>query len=507
MNDFVPCLVPPPLPTEEEGGDLSARGSVLLDTTAYISAAAVSNGTTAIGELSTGRRIHVSLCLARPPRLSYLCAHFPGPALPPSGTRYLRSGTPAVRCIKEAPQVISTHADLALLRVPLPGALDLCNPRRHDYFVYTARPGGPFTLDRLPHPHPKGAAFQDNEVAIFRCSSGDGTSSRYIIAGLRNTVDGNKFKLQRYDSHTCVWTSTLLPVHAPVRDDVLPIPSTATELVFHDTTKAVVLGGPRATVGWVDLWRGILFCDVLDKNPVLRDVPLPKPARANRRFFCRGGPHCYREIAVVTLPAGHAEIKYVEMETRPGEDLPPPRQPVDSDDDYSASDDDNDDLRVAPYWKATIWTMPVPIGSWKDWHKDRDCRVDVTDILVDNPRHCDLLLPLPRLSTDPETAAMSLRRLLTCYPTLELDANGELVIYLLSKVDSMYKEGWVIAVGARDKKLRGIAELDIRKNKYFRRYYHHTDISKYLMDSTGEVGALVEDANVERRLRSLVINM
>ncbi|CAN6330076.1 unnamed protein product [Urochloa humidicola] len=485
-DDYVPCLDPPPL--VEEGGDLSPRSSVLLDKTAYISAAAVSNATTAIGELSTGRRIHVSLCLARPPRLSYLCAYFPGTARPTSGTRYCRSDTPAVRCIKEAPQVISTHVDLALLRVPLPGALDLSNPRRHDYFVYTARPRpGASSLDRLPHPHPKGAAFQDNEVAIFRCSPGDGnSSSRYLIAGLRNTIDGDKFKLQRYDSDTCIWTSTLLPVHAPVRDDVLPIPSTATELIFHDTTKAIVLGGPRATIGWVDLWRGILHCDVLDEKPVLRDVPLPKPARANRRSFCRGCPHRYREIAVVTLPAGNAEIKYVEMETRPGEDLPPPRQPpADSDDDSGSDYDDDEDLNVAPYWKATIWTMPVPVGSWKDWHKDRDCRVDVIDIVVDNPSHTDLLLPLPRLSTDPESATMSLRRLLTAYPTLELDTNGDLVIYLLSKVDSMDNEGWVIAVGARDKKLRGISELDSRKNKCFRRYYRHTDISKYLIAATG----------------------
>uniref|UniRef100_K3ZCS7 DUF1618 domain-containing protein n=1 Tax=Setaria italica TaxID=4555 RepID=K3ZCS7_SETIT len=298
--------------------------SVLLDTTAYISAAAISNATTAVGEMSTGAPIHISFCLARPPRLSYI-----------------------------------THANLALLRVPLLGALDLVtNHRHHDYFVYQSP--GASSFNRLPHPHPKGAVFQDNEVAIFRCSG----TSHYVIAGLRNTVRTSKFRLQRYDSDTGSWTSTLLSVHAPVRDEVLPIPLTATELLFHETTKVITLGGPRVTIGWVDLWRGILHCDVLDEEPVLRDVPLPKPSRANRRSFCRGGPHRYREIVVVTLPG-------------PGKDMPPSRQSVDTSDDSGSDDGAECDLYVAPYWNATIWTMPVPVTSWKDWHKDKDCKLDV----------------------------------------------------------------------------------------------------------------------------------
>ena len=31
-------------------------------------------------------------------------------------------------------------------------------------------------------------------------------------------------------------------------------------------------------VGWVDLWRGILVCNVLQEDPVLHDVSLPLPA-------------------------------------------------------------------------------------------------------------------------------------------------------------------------------------------------------------------------------------
>uniref|UniRef100_K3ZF75 Uncharacterized protein n=1 Tax=Setaria italica TaxID=4555 RepID=K3ZF75_SETIT len=280
--------------------------------------------------------------------------------------------------------------------------------------------------------------FQDNEVAIFRCS---GSTSRYVIAGLRNTIHRKEFKLQRYDSDTGSWTSTLLSVHAPERDEVLPIPHPP--------------HGYRAHL-----------------PPDHQGLPLAGSisGEASCTATCSMRNPCsviYGEIAVVTLPGQQhrSEIKYVEMETRPGEDLPPSRQYTSDD---SGSDDDAEcDLDVNPYWNATIWTMPVPVASWKDWHKDKDCKVDVTDIVVDNPSHSELLLRLPRLSTDPESATMSLRRLLTAHPTLELDANGDLVIYLLSKVDYKDHKGWVIDVGARDKKLQGIAELDSRKNDFF----------------------------------------
>ncbi|CAN6344100.1 unnamed protein product [Urochloa humidicola] len=340
MDDFVPCLIPPSLPTEEEEGGLSPRSSVLLDTTAYISAAAVSNATTAIGEMSTGKLVHVSLCLVRPPRLSYLCVHFPGTA---AANYFIPSGTPAVRCIKEAPQVISTHADLALLRVPRCQAPWICA-------IPDATTTSSTRLARAPRSTASRTRTQrapTSRTTRSPSSAAPAPLDRYLIAGLRNTLDPHKFKLQRYDSGTCSWTSTLLPVHSLERDDVLPIPSTATQLLFQETTKVITLAGPRATIGWVDLWRGILLCDVLDGNPQLRDVPLPKPLRANRSSFCRGSPQRYRDIIVITLPGQQqrSEIKYIEMETRPGEDLPPPWQPpVDFDDDSGSEYDDDEDL-------------------------------------------------------------------------------------------------------------------------------------------------------------------
>ena len=51
------------------------------------------------------------------------------------------------------------------------------------------------------------------------------------------------------------------------------------------TNKVIILGGPKGTVGWVDLWRGIIVCDVLEESPNLLDMPFPLPAKGNWKCF------------------------------------------------------------------------------------------------------------------------------------------------------------------------------------------------------------------------------
>nr|XP_034572126.1 uncharacterized protein LOC117836750 [Setaria viridis] len=128
----------------------------------------------------------------------------------------------------------------------------------------------------------------------------------------------------------------------------------------------------------------------------------------------------------------------------------------------------------------------------------KDCTIDAASIAIDNPMHRELL---PRLTVDPEEVSVTFSRLLTAHPTLGLGMNGDVVVYLLSKVDYMAREGWVIAVGTKDSKLQGIAKLDDRKNFSFRRYYCSTDISKYLTKATGEAGRLVRRTRFSRQRR------
>uniref|UniRef100_A0A0E0K762 Uncharacterized protein n=1 Tax=Oryza punctata TaxID=4537 RepID=A0A0E0K762_ORYPU len=107
--------------------------------------------------------------------------------------------------------------------------------------------------------------------------------------------------------------------------------------------------------------------------------------------------------------------------------------------------------------------MLIPVGSWEDRHMK--CTVDVTDIaVVDNVRYNELL---PKIGNDPEE---TLKRLVTGSPTW---------------IDRMDDNEWVISVDLRSKTLQGVAELDERKNSFFKRYYNTSEISKNLVNATG----------------------
>jgi hypothetical protein len=81
--------------------------------------------------------------------------------------------------------------------------------------------------------------------------------------------------------------------------------------MYHLTTKVIVIGGAKGTIGWVDMWHGILLCDVLEENPKIRDMSLPLPAKGSWRLFLNGCPYFDRDI---TISQHKDSIKYVEME-------------------------------------------------------------------------------------------------------------------------------------------------------------------------------------------------
>ncbi|KAI4969810.1 hypothetical protein ZWY2020_000724 [Hordeum vulgare] len=260
-------LSPPSLP-KDEGEGQDPPNWILLDTLGYI--AECPNASFAHSSTTTSHRIEVSFCTARPPRVSHFCVHCPGHG-------------PADFSL--APTVITAEADLILFCLSVSSSV-LFGPRYCDYFPYRAHPRSP-SLDLLPHSYPH--RFRDQEVALLSLGGLAAVAiltSRCLIVSLREDgrLNESEFDLCLYRSYSRPhegWTSKVVSVADPLRDAVCPVDGAP----YHETTKVIMLG--RGMVCWIDLWRGILLCNVFDENPLLIGIPLPLPARGNWRLYHR----------------------------------------------------------------------------------------------------------------------------------------------------------------------------------------------------------------------------
>jgi hypothetical protein len=230
----------------------------------------------------------VTFCTARPPLLSHFFVNCRG----------IKSSL--------SPRVITEDANLVVLHVPLDSRFRINFNRYSDYFVYRVDPRRP-SLDLLPNPYPE--TFGDNEIAILSCNGDD-----FVVAALQVVPHTEPtFKLHLYRSTEGMWTSQLLSVEKLLRDKKFPIPDSTGRRVYHLTTKVIILRGDKGIVGWVDLWRGILLCNVLSSDPKLLDIPLPPPAKGNleKENYLNRCPTYFRDI---TVNRTKDTIKYVEME-------------------------------------------------------------------------------------------------------------------------------------------------------------------------------------------------
>ncbi|XP_037482577.1 uncharacterized protein LOC119361502 [Triticum dicoccoides] len=443
--------IPPTLPECDDHD-----GAVILDLRCYV--ADLPNATTASGATSSGLPIQVTFHAARPPFLSYLCVHC-------HGLVFYRS----------LPRVVATDADLVLLRVPM----DINAPidiQSWDYFVYRPRA---HRLDLLPNPYPM--CFRDSATALLSHNDGAWYAVAAISSWCPVYYEGNNkdsiirwdFRLHLYrSSDSKGWITMPMSLEELVRDKLLPLPASADAVeedddvpLYHKTSKTLTIGGERGTVAWVDLWRGILLCDVLGERPIMvfQDIPLPMPARGNMgRFLRQCEPNYIRDVAITR----HKDtIKFVEMEI-----WPPKKQTK----------------VIQCGWKATTWSMPVPplpvVGSsfTADWQTD--CEAQVEDVTGD-PHHWNLLSKLSGSDTTP-----TLQKLFTAYPTISMD-DDDIVYFVHSNAISLLERlELVIAVDVRNKTLRGVAEIDVQKKNFILMpVFCTSDICRHLTKTTAAI--------------------
>lgn len=396
---------------------------------------------------STGESIQVSFHTARPPKVSHFCVY--SPDLTPAG-------------FAVPPKVISADSDLILFSVSVCRRFRVAPPYC-DYFVYRAHPRNP-SLDLLPHPYPN--SFRDRDVALL--SLGD--DNEYAVAALttrypdEDGMPNKEFNLYRYRSSKAPegWTSKVVSLAEPLMDKACPFDSA----LYHDTTKVIIPGrGALGMVGWVDLWRGILVCNVLQQNPMLVDIPLPKPAKGNQIFHRKFCPHIIRDITANLLKDS---IKYIEIESLQTKVVGPDQPP----------DVRQRQCRVpSRAWKATTWSRPIPIVPCEEWRAG--CTFDVGNISID-PMHFELL---PRLrGTNDNPAEPVLPAHLIGFPTISMDDDD--VVYLLYNAYCTGQTDVVIAVDMRNQTLQGFARLDARRDFTLMRNCT-SEISKYLSKDEG----------------------
>ncbi|KAL6911678.1 hypothetical protein ACP4OV_000483 [Aristida adscensionis] len=359
---------------------------VLLDLYAYI--ADRENATSARGKTSDGKAIQVTLCTAPPPLVSYICVWCPDAE------------------IAVAPTVEAAEADLFLLR----GAIG----RYRHYFVYKARGTQGPSLRLLEDPRryfPLRYNFTlvpHSEVAPrgYLCRRTVDDDNFYVAAlNQPRALEPRNREISVFNSKDGKWSTT---------------PFTVDGVRSHITAKVISLG--EGLLGFVDLWRGVIVCDVLGCKP---PCFLQLPQELARFDLARNEPWLARDIALVQGRLTVVNLGWIlEQASITGS-------------------------------KVSSWSRKVTDDWEEEWRMDY--RLQSSDVLIDSnsDNRCS------RLRDDEGRYQPSFANLYTAHPTLSLSDSR--IVYIMGKVNSDDKKALVLSVDMRTPRLQGVAVFDAER--------------------------------------------
>ncbi|GJN06870.1 hypothetical protein PR202_ga24640 [Eleusine coracana subsp. coracana] len=229
--------------------------------------------------------------------------------------------------------------------------------------------------DELPSleamPNPKPLLFHPEETALFPCTGGDGDD--FVMTILRPAYGRLRYDLHIFSSRTNTWMKRLALQDPPSPD---------TDYIGHETDKVISLGG--GTFGWVDLWHGVLLCNVLDD-----DAP-------GRR------PEADRDHANNTSKRPQMVDSSWLLEPCVGKN-------------------------ATEGWTAVTWKMKLSGSQWMPEHRTIFRRSSIVHQLGHD--HSD---------------SSALRNLVVAGPLSSMDGGDS--VYLMAKADSEDKNAWAIAL-------------------------------------------------------------
>ncbi|KAM0885312.1 hypothetical protein ACQ4PT_030402 [Festuca glaucescens] len=357
-----------------------------------------SNETTAHYEVGNDLKIYASLVRECPPLPSNLYVYCSGATF------------------AEPPSSLSMVDDLILFHVYIGSPFRARSALPSYFFVYRADPKRP-SLKLLPGP--QGPVRKYHPLSIFPRGK-----DHYTIASLIPLqCEDNLFSLRLYDSETNTWSIKKLSIESPQNDFPIAIPAKFCPLFSHQTSTVLTHG---KTIGWIDLWRGILFSDMLSEKHTLRGVPLPLPFWCIEGDFDLGSPRTHRGIAFTD---GHLRLVEVVLK-------------VDCSVPYVYDEEAERPCPRIENWTITTWTNKEMSNSYDDWHIN--CTLQASDIFLGD--HSESELP-----------ATALQNLFVSDPIIGQNKNDSHVIYLTAREKLMRPKSWILAIDTKDRKVQSVA--------------------------------------------------
>lgn len=365
---------------------------ILLETKCCISECQYSNSVKT--ESSQGLSLEVSFQFRDPPALSRCFVRC-----------YDLTGS---QRLAEGPRVVCAAGGLALLDIPFSD--EDIHPSYSDYFIYRAGPGSP-SIHLLPRPYP--TDYQLDMVAVLPiCDGSDDYAVVFPHLDYFMLEDRNHYTLHIYRSDRKAWRTQVACIAEKETQDA------RNKLVVNDTTSVVYAG--NGLIGWINLWSGIVICNVLDKKPTISFVPVPVPDQFRWKFD-EFNIRPYRDMTIY-----NGLIKFIELKFHRGPAFNVKRR-----------DDEG--------WMATIWTRPISSDVWNE-----GLTFDTSDIVVTDPcfRHL-----LPEIVND--ESKLKLDKLMSGGPTLSL--NDDHTVYILAKMSLFDPAAFVLTLNTRSLTLESCA--------------------------------------------------
>uniref|UniRef100_A0A3B6RC87 DUF1618 domain-containing protein n=1 Tax=Triticum aestivum TaxID=4565 RepID=A0A3B6RC87_WHEAT len=372
------------------------------------------NSTTAKSKNSKGVHLEVSFEAVDPPAIS-LCL---------------------VSCVDQTgdrltapPRILGVTGGFVLLAITFSDSVNRYL-RFIDYFVYKAGPGFA-SLHLLARPYP--SSFSPNMAAILPVS--DNSEDFAVIFPhveyfrLESRKHYTHYTLHIYRSDTNDWHSQV----ACIAEDN-ETRNARDKLLLHNTMS--VAYAEKGIIGWIDLWWGILLCNVLDKKPTIRFVPLPVPEPCDTSefhlMFENLTPRPHRHVTIF-----NDLIKCVEL-------------------DFHLQDAFFNMKRAKDYgWMAKTWTRSIYSDVWCDGLTIDTSEISFTDSSLPN------LLP----GMFDEENNLTWKKLTSAGPTLSLlDDN---VIYIMANENMCHPTAYVLTVDTKSLKLESGAQCAPEKTAWF----------------------------------------